>query len=185
MMTMFRKEFQKVFRLKFLPLFFLLFFVLVFARSASAQLTHVDTMLAAAIMPMVPVVNGVPATMAGDSSILRLSGAMLKTTLSVTPIFYVSSLSATVARRDSGARLHIVIQGDLLEPMNAYATPRTLARTVYLPFRESDWSIVNANASHYVHSEGPSGGFWSSMLEPALVLLGCAAVVALFFLIRS
>jgi hypothetical protein len=165
---------------------FLALAIIMFPCPGFAQLTRVDTMLAAALGGMMPVAGGIPAIMAGDSTLVPLIQAMPKTTFSVTPIFYVSQLSAIVQRADSGAaRMDISVQGELLQPMNSLAVPRTLARTVNLDLTANDWNGLQNNTDRYVHYGSPPGGFWSSTLEPIVVVLGAVAVVALFFLIRS
>ncbi len=163
--------------------FVILFF---YSTASNAQLTRADSMLAAALGGMMPVVDGVPAIMAGDSALVPLIAAMPKITFSVTPIFYVSQLSANVQRADSGAaRMDITVQGELLQPMNSLAVPRTLARTLNLELTPNDWNQLQHNTDRYVHYGSSPSGFWSSTLEPILVVLGAAAVVVLFFLIRS
>ncbi len=151
-----------------------------------AQLTRVDSVLASSLMPMVPSINGSQALLAGDSTYTPLFTAVQKAMVASAPLFYVSQLSANVQRMDSGkARMDIRMQGELLQPMNSIAVSRTLARTVTIDLTPSDWMQLQNNASRYVHYGPPQSGFWSNTLEPIMVVLGAAAVVALFFLIRS
>ncbi len=163
------------------------FVILFFLPNASfAQLTHVDSVLAVSLMPMVPTIDGNPAFLTGDSSLTPLFAATQKSKTSAAPMFYVAQLSANVQRADSGkARMDINMQGELLQPMNSVAIHRTLARTVDLNLTANDWNALQNNSDRYVHYGTPPGGFWSDTLEPILVVLGAAAVVALFFLIRS
>ena len=167
-------------RLKFL----LAFLSILFADPAWAQLTHVDTLLASAIAPMIPSSNGAPARIAGDSSIMALVQAIPKVRRDSLTVFYINPLTVTVEKTDSGARMDIMIQGGLINLMNAAVVSRTLSRSVYLSLSPEDWNLIDRNGSRYVHVAA-TGGFWSNVLEPALVILGAAAVVALFFLIRS
>ncbi len=153
---------------------------------AQAQLTHVDSVLASSLAPMVPSVNGTTAFLTGDSSLTPLFSAIQKPGSSIAPMFYVAQLSANVQRGDSGkARMDISMQGELLQPMNARAVNRMLARTVNLDLSPNDWNGLENNSDRYVHYGSPPSGFWSNALEPILVVLGAVAVVALFFLIRS
>lgn len=165
--------------------FILAILTLLLPCSAFAQLTRLDTMLAATLGGMVPMANGIPATMAGDSSLAPLFAMMPKTTFSVTPIFYVSQLSATVQRTDSGARMDVLLRGELLQPMNSIAQTRSFGRSIDFQPTANDWNVLENNGSRYVHFNQPPGGFWSNVVEPIIVVLGAAAVVALFFLIRS
>jgi hypothetical protein len=165
------------------------FFVLVIIAvpcTALAQLTHVDSVLAVSLAPMVPSINGNTAMLTGDSSLTPLFAATQKSKAPATPMFYVAQLSANVQHADSGkARMDISMQGELLQPMNSVAIHRTLARTVDLDLTANDWNELQNNSDRYVHYGTPPGGFWSDTLEPIVVVLGAAAVVALFFLIRS
>jgi hypothetical protein len=159
---------------------------LAFPFGAQAQLTHLDSVLASSLVPMVPSHNGTTAFLTGDSSFEPLFAAMQKPALSSAPLFYVAQLSANVQHTDSGkARMDISMQGELLQPMNSVAVNRTLARTVNLDLTPNDWNGLENNSDRYVHYGSPPSGFWSDTLEPILVVLGAAAVVALFFLIRS
>jgi hypothetical protein len=151
-----------------------------------AQLTRIDSVLAASLMPMVPSINGSQALLTGDSAYTPLFTAVQKAMVASAPLFYVSQLSANVQRMDSGkARMDISMQGELLQPMNPIAVSRILARMVTIDLAPSDWMQLQNNASRYVHYGAPQSGFWSNILEPIVVVLGAAAVVALFFLIRS
>jgi hypothetical protein len=163
------------------------FVILFFPPNLSiAQLTHVDSMLAVSLGPMAPSINGNTALLTGDSSFASLFAAMQRQSTSLTPLFYVSQLSANVQRTDSGtARMDISMQGELLQPMNPIAVNRTLARTVNLDLTPNDWNWLQNNSDRYVHYGSAPSGFWSNTLEPILVVLGAAAVAALFFLIRS
>jgi hypothetical protein len=154
--------------------------------AVQAQLTHVDSVLASSLAPMVPSVNGSTAFLTGDSSYARLFAAMQKPPSTSVPMFYVAQLSANVQRADSGkARMDISMQGELLQPMNSVAVNRTLARTVNLDLTQSDWNGLENNIDRYVHYGSPPSGFWSDTAEKVLVVVGALAVVALFFLIRS
>ena len=151
-----------------------------------AQLTRVDSMLASSLGPMVPSINSSQALLTGDSSFTPLFAAVQSTRSVSSPLFYVSQISASVQRTDSGnVRMDITMHGELLQPMNPLAVSRTLARTVDLQLTANDWEQLQNNSSRYVHYGSPPSGFWSSTLEPVLVVLGAVAVVALFFLIRS
>jgi hypothetical protein len=135
---------------------------------------------------MVPTINGSTAFLTGDSSLTPLFAAVQKLNTPTAPLFYVAQLSANVQHADSGkARMDISMQGELLQPMNSVALHRSLARTVDLDLAANDWNALQNNSDRYVHYGTPPGGFWSDTLEPILVVLGAAAVVALFFLIRS
>ncbi len=159
---------------------------LVLPCSSSAQLTHIDSLLASSLVPMVPAMNGTTAFLTGDSSFAPLFAAMQKQTSSFTPLFYVAQLSANVQRADSGkARMDISMEGELLQPMNSLAVNRTLARTVKLDLTANDWNALENTSDRYVHYGAPPSGFWANTLEPIAVGLGAIAVIALFFLIRS
>jgi len=164
----------------------LLLVIVAVPHTAFAQLTHVDSLLAASLTPMVPAINGNTAFLTGDSSFASLFAAIQKPPTSPSPLFYVAQLSANVQHADSGkARMDISMQGELLQPMNSVAIHRTLVRTVNLDLTPNDWNELQNNSDRYVHYGAPPSGFWSDTLEPILVVLGAAAVVALFFLIRS
>jgi hypothetical protein len=151
-----------------------------------AQLTRVDSLLAASLIPMVPSVNGSTAFLTGDSSLALLFSVVQKPTTPGVTLFYVSQLSANVQREDSGkARMDINMQGELLQPMSSLAINRTLVRTVDLQLTANDWNVLQNNTDRYVHFGSPPSGFWSNTLEKVLVVIGALAVVALFFLIRS
>jgi hypothetical protein len=161
-------------------------FLITLSSSVSAQLTRIDSVLAASLVPMVPSINGSQALLTGDSSYTPLFIAVQKAMVASAPLFYVSQLSANVQRMDSGkARMDISMQGELLQPMNPIAVSRILARTVTIDLTQGDWMQLQNHASRYVHYGAPPSGFWSNILEPIVVVLGAAAVVALFFLIRS
>jgi hypothetical protein len=153
--------------------------------ATQAQLTRVDSMLAASLGAMLPSNNGVVALLTGDSTYAPLIAAVPRTVASSAPLYHVSQLTAIVRRTDSGARMDISVQGELLQPMNSLAMPCTLSRTVPVQLSENDSKQVEANATRYVRFTPASGGFWSNTLEPILVVLGAVAVVALFFIIRS
>ena len=164
----------------------IVFVILAGACTAQAQLTHVDSVLASSLAPMVPSVKGSTAFLTGDSSFVPLFSAMQKPSALGTPLFYVAQLSANVQRTDSGkARMDISMQGELLQPMNAVAVNRALARTVNLDLTPNDWNGLENNSDRYVHYGSPPSGFWSDTLDPILVVLGAVAVVGLFYLIRS
>ena len=162
------------------------FVILFFLPNASfAQLTHVNRMLVS-LMPMVPTIDGNPAFLTGDSSLTPLFAATQKSKTSAAPMFYVAQLSANVQRADSGkARMDINMQGELLQPHEFRCDTSHARATVDLNLTANDWNALQNNSDRYVHYGTPPGGFWSDTLEPILVVLGAAAVVALFFLIRS
>ncbi len=162
------------------------FLMFALAESASAQLSRIDSVLAASLSPMVSSVSGTTAFLMGDSTLAALLSMVQQPKASSAPIFYISQLSANVRRSDSGtSRMDISMQGEVLQQMNSLATPRSLARTVNIQLTPSDWIQLQNNTDRYVHFGAPPGGFWSDTMEKVLVVVGALAVVALFFLIRS
>ena len=159
--------------------------VVFFSCGAQAQLTHIDSVLATSLVPMVPSINGTTAFLTGDSSFTPLFAAMQRPSSSSAPLFYVSQLSANVQRSDSGnARMDISMQGELLQPMNSVAVNRTLARTVDLELSATDWNGLENNSDRYIHYGSAPSGFWTNTLEPITVAVGALAVIELFLINR-
>jgi hypothetical protein len=103
------------------------------------------------------------------------------------PIFYVSSLSATVQTMDSAkARMSIDLGGALLRPGDPMARTQSISRVFDIFLTQRDRILLETNQDRYVSLEQPTPkSLWSRTLEPALVVIGAAVIVALFFLIRS
>jgi len=75
----------------------------------------------------------------------------------------------------------IIISGSILRAVTA-AQPEAFKFSAYV--MEGADKLEQAPEAE-IMIEDPQDGFWDSVLQPALVTLGAATIIALFFLIRS
>ncbi|MFI5202336.1 MAG: hypothetical protein ACHQNE_08110, partial [Candidatus Kapaibacterium sp.] len=165
---------------------FLLLFVIV-PIAARCQVSHVDSLLAESLGEMRPSIASTPFIWNGDSSLQPLLRVMPVTEGTSVPVFSIENLSATVRGEGSAsARMFVNIQGALVRPGDPVAQPRSISRTFNITLLARDRMLLETNQDRYVSLEQPAQpSFWSSTLEPVLVVIGAAVIVALFFLIRS
>ena len=150
------------------------------------QLTHLDSVLAQSVFGTIATLDHGNVNVAGDSSFLPLLRILPAARISSTTTFYVDQLFATIASTDSLNHLQITFHGNLIRPGSQVAEPHSWSFANPVVITPMDREILETNGARYVHLErAPVRSFWDSTLEPALVILGAAAIVALFFLIRS
>ncbi len=150
-------------------------------------------MIAHALPSLVSARVGSDVILIGDSTLRPLIEAAPKSAGSNLPMFYIGRLSATLhdvrsamrgADFDMAGRLDVELEGGLLTQGVNVSSNKIISS--FITISSEDWSRTETNADRFVHLEQPPPkSFWESTLEPALVVLGAAVIVALFFLIRS
>jgi len=165
---------------------FLLLFVMI-PIAARCQVSHVDSLLVESLSEMRPSIASTSFLWNSDSSLQPLLKLMPESGGLSVPVFYIENLSATVRGEGSAsARMFVNVQGALVRPGDPVAQPRSISRTFDVVLLARDRMLLETNQDRYVSLEQPATrSFWSSTLEPALVVVGAAVIVALFFLIRS
>ncbi|GEM_PF-2059601 len=158
---------------------------------AHAQLSHADSVLAHSIPSILPANQNSPWIVTGDSTLSPLLSLVPSPSGLDLPIFFIEQLTATVSGTKTNSTMDISVQGALITTApNSSRTPnssrRFYERTIDTLLTDRDWDVLETNGDRYVHFVTTSEkSVWSSVLEPALVVLGAAAIVALFFLVRS
>jgi hypothetical protein len=166
---------------------------------AQCQVTRLDSIVAMSVAGAIDSLDRGNVTVAGDSSFLPLIKAMPVSSGSGVPsagsgqalarqlaTFYIDQLDATVTSTDSPSLLHILLHGSLIRPGNPVAEQHSWNFSNPIALTEADRSALIINTDRYVHLDRAAPrSLWDSTIEPALVVLGAAAIVALFFLIHS
>ncbi len=164
----------------------MLLFVIV-PKAVRCQVSHIDSLLVESLGELKPSIASTPFVVSGDSSLQPLLRLMPESGGPSVPVFYIENLSATV--RDEGlasARMFVNVQGALVRAGDPVARPRSMSRTFDVVLVARDRMLLETNQDRYVSLEqAAQQSFWSSTLEPVLVVIGAAVIVALFFLIRS
>jgi hypothetical protein len=193
-------------------LFIVLFILLIFSpRVAQCGLSHLDSVLAEALPSMVQSSSLGPMTVSADSTIQPLLHTIPKAVGLCLPIFYISHIHAIVDTQNS--EMQIILDGEILTPGRMQSQRIHQSKTVGFRLLPDDIIAIRLNQEHYNYKtptsswEGdsthsltgivvtynvtnnpvntPQRSVWADVLEPALVILGAAAIVALFFLLRS
>ena len=171
---------------------FLLLFVIV-PGAARCQVSHIDSLLAfdlgAAISQHV---GNKPFTIASESSLQALIRAIPHST-GGSSVIEITGVSAMVDLRDvkdskdsRSDQLFVNARGTIISPGNSLAQPWAVSRAFNISLTARDRLLLETNQDRYVSLERAAPkSFWASTLEPALVVIGAAVIVALFFLIRS
>ena len=160
--------------------------ILVLAGTARAQLTHLDSSLARSLTEATGSLDRNGVNVIADSSFLPIVRMLPAAHIPSAPIFYIDQLYASVASVDSPATMHIVLHGSIVRPGNAVAEQHSWNFTTPIALSFADREVLETNSDRYVHlNMAYARSFWDTTIEPVLVILGAAAIVALFFLIRS
>ena len=164
----------------------ILFVVTGFFSESRAQLTRLDTVLAKAIRDTTQEIYASGLAIVGDTQFAPLLGLIAERPTQSLRTLLLSDLSGAVRANETGSQLTISMNGHLLPNGGILSQPLnwSFSRPISLTLR--DRADLETNRSRYVHLERETPKtFWESTLEPALVVVGAAAIVALFFLIRS
>ena len=160
---------------------------------AKAQLSRLDSVVARTIPEIIQPLATDPIALSSDTALApvialipRPSGMCLKT-------FFIDYLSATARRKDSTTNIAIDLRGVFLVPDSALGKEYSLSKTIQVALTSSEQSSLSqrgrlgsiVHAEYFTEDTPVDHSFWSGVLEPALVVLGAAAIVALFFVLRS
>ncbi len=172
---------------------FLWFSLLLGASGTSfGQCSHLDSALAIRLgTALSQEAGGKPFMLAADSG--------LGPFIAVVPhgnagtLLQISNFSAKIGTEDSKhlgdskiARVSVECYGTSVEQGSAVARRWALLQVFPLPVTPADIAVLETNRDRYVTIERPAAeSWWASTVEPALVVLGAAVIIALFFLIRS
>lgn len=164
-----------------------LFLFVIIPLTAQCQVSHLDSLLAQSLGALRPSVTSASFVWSGDSILQPLLWVTTQTSGQFLPVFYIGNLSAIVQAGDSAkARMSVNLGGALVRPGDPVARPQSVSRVFDIVLTKRDRMLLETNQDRYVSLEQPATkSFWSSTLEPALVVIGAAVIVALFFIIRS
>jgi hypothetical protein len=156
-------------------------------QAASSQLSHVDSVLARSLAALVLPIEGGAVILTGDTSLRPLLEAVPKPVGICLPMLYIETLTATIrGRAGDSTHLDLTVHGSLLRPGNQTSRQRILSGSFAIALPPRDFDAIEAGRDPYVRMEdGSSNSFWSRTLEPALVVIGAAVIVALFFLVHG
>lgn len=172
----------------------LLFVILLgFPNFCFAQVSHLDSALAIQLAAELShQAAGKPFAVAADSGFQSFIGAMPHGAGSA-EVAQLRGFSATVAGKDftdaSDGKVTPVlvnVEGNWLDDGNPLPRQWSVEHTFAVSLSPADRTLLETNRDRYVTLErvAPTT-FWSGIAEPAIVVLGAIAIVALFFLIRS
>jgi hypothetical protein len=154
------------------------------SQNASSSLTHADSVLARSIASLVqPLTNG-QVIVTGDTSLYPLLKLVDNPIGICLPMFHIDRLSAVISGDKAHPKLDIDLTGSLMQPGVISAHQHELTGSFGLILSDADWQAIESNRDEFVHMREESG-FFSKTLAPALVVVGAAAIVALFFLVRG
>lgn len=157
-------------------------------RAASSQntlpLSHADSVLAKAIVTLVQPLEAGQIIVTGDTAFWPLLAVVDRPVGICLPMLHLERLSAMISGDASHPKLDIEITGSLLRPGVISSRQQVLRGTFDLTLTKAEWESIESNSDPYVHLREESSLF-SRTLAPALVILGAAAIVALFFLVRG
>jgi hypothetical protein len=165
--------------------------------NARAQLTHADSLLAKAIDPLVKTLapNDGCIVVISDTALAPLTAAISRMRKRCQLTFFIEKLSTHIQFHrtngiDSGT-IAIQVHGVLLDTRGG-SSGKTMSASssIDILLTPEDVIAIRSGRDRYIgtgsHEQAEGGpSFWSSVVEPALVILGAAAIVALFFLLRS
>ncbi len=184
----------KIVLLGFVILHSSVFVLLGFPIFCRAQgLSHLDSTVAAQLGAMLSKeAGGKPFALAADGG-LQIFIAAVPHLQSSTTLAQVNALSATVAitdfkKPDTAKATPILLNasGTFLTMGSSLVQRWSIEHSFDILLTPGDRALLETNGDRYVALEQePASSFWSSIAEPALVVLGGIAIVALFFLIRS
>lgn len=177
---------------RFIILHSLILVALGFPFACYAQISHLDSSLAQRLTTLFyREAGGKQFALVSDSGLAPLLSAA---PLSSGPtILNVENCSATVSEKDledrNGSRAIPVLvnaNGIVLTSGSTLSRSWAISDTMLLSVSLADRALIETNRDRYVvlERELPQS-FWSGIAEPALVVIGAIAIVALFFLIRS
>ncbi len=151
-----------------------------------AQLTRLDTLFLRSLGDSILKVDHGHVRVVGDSQIASYFNTASDWPMSGRTIVALDHPSATVLLKDSSAKMHIAASAVLISPGSNIPEHRFWNVDQTVGITAQDRSDIETNRSRFVmlQHETPKS-FWESTLEPAVVVLGAAVIVALFFLIRS
>ena len=160
--------------------------VTAFFSESRAQLTRLDTLLAKAIRDTTHATYASGLTIVGDTQLSPLLALIAERTVQASPTLLLTDIGGAVRANDTGSQMTISMSGHVLPNGGALSQPLNWNFTRPVALTSRDRADLETNRSRYVHLERETPKtFWESTLEPAVVVVGAAAIVALFFLIRS
>jgi hypothetical protein len=156
------------------------------ARPAAAQWTRLDTVLFRSLGDSLWSVNYGHIRVVGDSNVATYFNIASDWPAADLTVIFLDQLSAVIFVTDTMAHLNIQSQVVLISPSINIPERRSWNFNRLISLTPADLTGLETNRSRYIHLEKTAApSFWESTLEPALVILGAAVIVALFFLIRS
>jgi hypothetical protein len=154
------------------------------SQSAPASLTHADSVLARSIVSMIQPIESGQMIVTGDTSLYPLLKLVDNPIGLCLPMFHIEGLSAIVNGNLDHPKLEVSVRGSLMKPGVISAQEHEFSGSFDLTVSKSEWDKIESNLDPYVHMREESS-FFSRSLAPALVVIGAAAIVALFFLVRG
>ena len=99
-------------------------------------------------------------------------------------MFHIERLYAVITGDKAHPKLDVEMRGSMMRPGVISARQHELSGSYDLILSEVDWQVIESNRDEFVHIQGDQS-FFAKTLAPALVVMGAAAIVALFFLVRG
>ncbi|MDP4200698.1 MAG: hypothetical protein Q8922_08730 [Bacteroidota bacterium] len=155
--------------------------------SHATQIGHADSMVATSLAALIQPLASGPLIVTGDTSLRPLLDLLPQPVGICLPMFYIERLTATIrGKRTDTAHLYVSFTGAFLRPGNPTSKTFSLSANYGITLTDREYDGIAAGRDPYVRIEDePSTSFWSRTLEPALVVIGAAVIVALFFLVRG
>jgi hypothetical protein len=172
-------------------------FSLLWIASARAQLSRVDSLLAQSVVTMIQPLSPDEIAISSDSLLYPLVAVMPHAMGTCLPTFFIDHLFAIVYNADSAnSEMDVELNGVLLIPGSPRAKNVHLGKNVSIKLTSDErrdfhqkhrlGQFVWEKQYRFLSEDASSDhSFWSRVLEPALVIVGATAIVALFFLLRS
>jgi hypothetical protein len=163
------------------------------SQSCFAQLARLDTIVARAIPEIIQPLSVDPIVVSSDTGYKALIAILQQPTGICLKTFFIDYLTAAPDKDDSITNIHINIRGVFLQPGSPSGRIYNLNKTVPVTLTTEERKVLRAKGQlgqtvyrWYQTEDAPvEHSFWSGILEPAIVIIGAAAIVALFFLLRS
>lgn len=159
------------------------------SQTPAPRLTHLDSVVAQSLAHWVHDRVGSDVIFIGDSALRPLLAVALPASQSgELPVFYVEHLTATRhGNRHDGGGVKVDVDGILVARGPTQARERkTFHEVIGIQYGSHEWDEIETIDDPFVRHEATHhGSFWASTLEPALVVIGAAVIVALFFLVRG
>jgi hypothetical protein len=161
-------------------------------QSAHPKITHIDSLIGHEIIALIAARVGSDVILVTDSSFLPLVELSPKPTAVNAPMFYLERFSAVLhdlrgqlhEDMDVAGRIDLELEGALLT-QGSHITSKKLI-TSMRTLSTADMRGVETSTDRFVQREVPvEQSFWAKTVAPVLVILGAAAIVALFFLVRG